>query len=274
MMVRSYLDDATDVQSGRSHPVTTLESKSVLVTGAASGMGEACARLAAERGAKLLLVDRDEGSLERVANDLGAAYEVTDLADVSQAPRIVERCVEAHGGIDGLVSAAGVMKTQPVLEITPEDFDHIFSVNARAAFFVMQAAAREMSARGGGSIVNFSSTAGRALRPMASHYAATKAAVISFTRSTAVALAPQGVRVNAVVPGLIETPMVARIREERSELLDTTPEEVQERWRATVPMARLGRPDEVAELVVYLLSDAAGYVTGESIGITGGTDGS
>lgn len=244
------------------------------MTGAASGMGAACARLAGERGAKLLLVDLDAGVLEKVAGDLDAAHEVTDLADAAQARRIVERCMEVHGGIDGLVSAAGVMHTQAVLDITPEDFDRVFSVNVRAAFFVMQAAARMMSTRGGGSIVNFSSTAGRVGRPLASHYAATKAAVMSFTRSAAVALAPQGVRVNAVVPGLIDTPMVARIREERSELLDTTPEAVQEHWRAVVPLGRLGRPEEVAELVVYLLSDAAGYVTGEAIGISGGTDGS
>ena len=261
------------VQRDMSQAQTTLRGKSVLVTGAASGLGAACARLASARGAELYLVDREAAALADVANDLDAPYEVIDLADVDQVPRVVARCVEAHGGIDGLISAAGVMQTQRVLDITPEDFDRIFSVNARAAFFVMQAAAREMSTRGGGSIVNFSSTAGRVGRPLASHYAATKAAVISFTRSAAVALAPDGVRVNAVVPGLIETPMVARIRAERSDLLDTTPEEVQGGWGALIPLGRTGRPEEVAELVVYLLSDAAGYITGESIGVSGGTDG-
>ena len=144
----------------------------------------------------------------------------------------------------------------------------------RALFFLMQAAARRMITQTGGSIVNFSSTAGRAPRPIASHYAATKAAVLSFTRSAAVALASQNVRVNCVCPGLVETPMVDGIRRARSEMLATTPGAIQEQWVQTVPMGQLGTPDEVAEVVAFLISDRASYVTGEAVGITGGTDGS
>ena len=253
---------------------TTLEGKAVLVTGAASGMGRACAVRARELGASLLLTDRDADALERVAGELGAVADACDLTDVANAPRLVARCVEAHGAIDGLVNAAGIFTTRPLLEVTPEDFDRMFSVNVRALFFLQQAAGAAMRAAGRGSIVNFSSTAARVGRPHAAHYAASKAAVIAATKSAAVALAPDGVRVNAICPGLIETPMVESIRHQRTEVFGTTPAKVQEHWEGLIPMRRLGRPEEVAALAAFLLSDAAGYLTGESIGVTGGTDGS
>jgi D-sorbitol dehydrogenase (acceptor) len=255
--------------------MTSLEGKSVLVTGAASGMGAACAELAAERGARVLLVDRDAERLSLAAERIGMPWEVCDVADVEATRQLARACVERHGGVDGLVNAAGVMQTAAYLDITPAQFDRIVAVNLRGLFFLQQAVAREMVDAGrGGSIVNFSSTAGRVGRPLATHYAATKAAILNLTRSVAVALAPHGVRVNAVCPGLIETPMIESIRRERTRLLDTTPEEVQRHWEQTVPLGRLGTAGEVAEIVAFLLSDAASYVTGEQIGATGGTDGS
>lgn len=251
-----------------------LDEKAVIVTGAGSGLGAASATLAAELGARLLLVDRDGAALSRQAQILDAVGFESDVADVSANERLVEACIRHFGRIDGLVNAAGVMQTAPFLDITVADYDRIFSVNMRGAFFLQQAAAREMATRGGGSIVNFSSTAGRVGRPLASHYAAAKAGILTLTRSVAVGLAPMGVRVNAVCPGLIETPMIDRITRERAELLGTTPQAVVERWRETIPMGRLGTPEEVAFIVCFLLSDASSYVTGEHIGATGGTDGS
>jgi NAD(P)-dependent dehydrogenase (short-subunit alcohol dehydrogenase family) len=251
--------------------VTTLAGKTVLVTGAASGMGAACAELAAAKGARVVGVDRDREGLEQLAERTGAHHEVCDLADVD-APALVRRCYEVTGGIDGLVNAAGVFQTRELLEITPGDFDRMFAINVRALFFLQQAAAREMAKRGGGSIVNFASTAARVPRPVSSHYAASKAAVVSFSRSAGAALAKYGVRVNAVCPGVVETPMIEAIRRERAQLFDTPAAETDASWRDAHPMGRLGLPREVAEVVVFLLTDAAAYVNGESIGVNGGTD--
>jgi NAD(P)-dependent dehydrogenase (short-subunit alcohol dehydrogenase family) len=255
--------------------VATLDDKVVLVTGAASGLGAASATLAVDRGARVLLADRDAERLEAVAASIDMPWEACDVADPAQTERLAESCVARFGRIDGLVSAAGVSHTCPLLEIAPEDFDRVVAVNLRGAFFLQQAvASRLVQAGDGGSIVNFSSTAGRVGRPLASVYALTKAAVRNMTRSAALALAADGVRVNAVTPGIVETPMIEAIIEARASVLATTPAAIYEGWEAVVPLGRLGRPTEVAEIVAFLLSDASSYVTGEEIGATGGTDGS
>lgn len=253
---------------------TDLSGKVILVTGAASGLGLATSELAIERGATVVMADLNEETVTSVAAGLGARPDTCNVADPDQSRRLIESIVEGHGRLDGLVNAAGVMHTAPFLDITPADFDRVVNVNLRGAYFLTQAAAKHMVEQSSGSIVLFSSTAGRAGRPLASHYAAAKAGILNLTKSASVALAPMGVRVNAVCPGLIETPMIAKIREERSAVQDVSVSEVQRRWQSAVPMGRLGLPNEVAGAVVFLLSDSSAYITGEQLGITGGTDGS
>src|SRR4051794_17946699 len=169
----------------------STQGKVVAVTGAASGLGAACAELLARRGATVIGIDRVSASPPP-----GGSWVTLDLADV-------DAIAPAFAGLerlDGLVNAAGVMDTRRFGDITPTDFDRVFAVNVRGAFFVLQAAAEAMTRSGGGSAVLFASTAGRVGRPLASHYAASKAAMISLVKSTAAALAGSGIRVNAVSP--------------------------------------------------------------------------
>ncbi|HMJ94751.1 MAG TPA: SDR family NAD(P)-dependent oxidoreductase [Thermoleophilaceae bacterium] len=249
-----------------------LEGKVVLVSGAASGMGAACAERISSAGAQVVAIDRDEPRLADLASRIGARPELVDLTEVAELPVVVERCVDDFGRVDALVNAAGIFQSRDLLEITPSEFDTMFAVNLRGLFFLQQAAARAMIAGGGGSIVNFASTAARVPRPVSSHYAATKAAVVSLTRSAAAALGPHGVRVNAVCPGVIRTPMIDAVLEEWAGMQGVSPEEVESSWCEMNPMGRLGTPAEVAEVVLFLIGDQSSYVTGESIGVNGGTD--
>jgi NAD(P)-dependent dehydrogenase (short-subunit alcohol dehydrogenase family) len=245
-----------------------VEGKVVAVTGAASGLGAACAALLAERGATVIAVDRAPG-----APPPGGNWVTLDLADVEATGPALQRAVEPHGRLDGLVNAAGVMDTRRFDGIAPADFDRVFAVNVRGAFFVLQAAAAAMASSGGGSAVLFASTAGRVGRPLASHYAASKAAVLSLVASASAALAPDRIRVNAISPGLIETPMLQGIRLARTREGAASPEAVREDWERRIPLGRLGAPSDVAEVVAFLISDAAAYVTGEDVGIHGGLQG-
>lgn len=235
-------------------------------------MGAACAEAASYAGARVVAVDRDEGRLSALASRIEVRHEVLDLAEVNELPGLVERCMDVFGRLDGLVNAAGVFQSRALLEITPSDFDTVFAVNLRGLFFLQQAAAKAMITGGGGSIVNFASTAARVARPISSHYAASKAAVVSFTRSAAAALGPMGVRVNAICPGVIQTPMIDAVLEQWGRLQDMSADDVASSWRQANPLGRLGTPEEVAALVLFLLADESSYVTGESIGINGGTD--
>lgn len=258
--------------------MSSLQGKVCLITGAGGGIGRSVSHVLASRGASLVLTDIDHESLMYTVEECKAFGDSVvgykkNLTDSNALKEIVDQTIQHFNKIDALVNVAGIGKTSPFLDITMDDWDTVFNINVRTSFQLMQLVGKEMVRQGtGGSIINFSSTAGRFLRPLAAHYAASKAAIISITRSASVALGPDNIRVNALCPGMVETPLMDKIREVRSGFLNITPEELQKRWEQIIPLGRLATPEEVALVVAFLASDDARYVTGETIGVTGGTD--
>jgi NAD(P)-dependent dehydrogenase (short-subunit alcohol dehydrogenase family) len=242
--------------------VTRLAGKAALVTGATRGIGRAIALALAREGADLLATGRDEASGRAVAGEIAAlggraVWHRADLGRVAEARGVVRAALDAFGRVDVLVNNAGVFQRMPALDLGEDDWDRVLGVNLKAAFFVAQAAARAMRERGGGVIVNVASDAAWSggLNPCA-HYAASKAGLVSITRSLARELAPDGIRVNAVAPGLIATDMGGTAGATLPDL--------------RIPLGREGTPEEVAACVVFLASDEASYVTGANLNLSGG----
>lgn len=235
-------------------PVIDLTGKVALVTGAAGGLGAAVAAALAEAGAHVVLGDTDLAGATRTAADIGAhavAVEL-DVRDPGAWERVTAGLREKHGSWDVLVNNAGVYRKAPLAEMADDEIDLVLDVNLRGTVLGTRAAARSMA--DGGAIVNISSTAGLAGHRNALVYSATKFGVRGVTRSAALELGERGIRVNAVCPGPIETPMM------RADQVD---------WSA-VPLSRAAEPREVAALVTYLASDAAAYCTGGDHTVDGG----
>ena len=239
-------------------------SRRAVVTGAASGIGEAVARRLLAESVEVVGADRDEAGLARLAAQ-GARTLAVDLARPDDRARVVEA---ADGG-DYLVNAAGIIRLQPIFETTLDDWRDIFAVNAEAVFFLCQAVGPRL--RPGGAIVNLSSTSAKVSSTTeAAIYAASKAAVVSITRSFAYALASRPVRVNAVCPGITDTPMQDRVLEDVARIRGTTFDELAQARLASVPLGRTSSPDECAGLIHFLLSEESGYMTGQAVNFSGG----
>ena len=249
-------------------------SKVAIVTGAAQGIGRAIALRLARDGFAVALVDINERALEDVKSELtrqggealGLQADLTQLVDIQS---VITRVAE-WGALTVLVNNAGRLVTRPFLEITEEDWDAMLSLDLKTVFFTMQFAAGHM--RDGGRIINISSISGRSGRADQAPYAAAKAGVISLTRSVALALAAQGITVNAVCPGIVDTSLTRRIHEDRALVLGITPEESLNRMIARIPLGRLETTDDVAGVVSFLCSPDASYITGQSLNVCGGME--
>ena len=239
-------------------------ARRAVVTGAASGIGEAVARRLLADGVEVVAVDRDEAGLERIAAH-GARPLQADLA----RPEDLDAVVDAAQGGDYLVNAAGIIRLRPIFETTMGDWQDIFAVNGAAVFFLCQRIGPRL--RPGGAIVNLSSTSAKSSGTTeAAVYAASKAAVISFTRSFAYALASRPVRVNAICPGIVDTPMQERVLHEVASARETTYDDLAQARLTAVPLGRTASSDECAGVIAFLLSDEASYMTGQAINFSGG----
>jgi NAD(P)-dependent dehydrogenase (short-subunit alcohol dehydrogenase family) len=228
----------------------TFEGKRALITGAGSGIGAAVARLLAAEGAEVIVADL---SPEAVADELGAQAVVLDVRREAEVEF-------AMADLDVLVNCAGIGSTTNAPETTLDVWENVFAVNARGTFLCCKYAIPGMAARGGGSIVNIASVAALVGLRNRAAYCASKGAVVSLTRALAVDHVADGIRVNAVAPGTVDSPWVRRLVEDVGESLDTL--------RARQPMGRLGTPEEIAQAVAYLA--AAEFVTGSVLVIDGG----
>ncbi|MCC6944865.1 MAG: glucose 1-dehydrogenase [Thermomicrobiales bacterium] len=258
-----------------------LQGKIVLVTGGGSGIGRSIATRLARDGAALAVADVVESSALECAGEIEAAggRAIAMHVDVTSKESVfamVAATVEAFGRIDIAVNNAGVGHNSAFLEIAEEDWDRMFAVNAKGVFLSMQAEGLQMKNQGsGGKIINIASIAGRHGPAYQAHYGASKAAVINLTQSTAKALAPYGITVNAINPGIVDTPMWRRtdgeirdIRNREGENLESG--DVTEEMRSQIPLGRISRPDDVASLAFYLASSDSDYVTGQAFNVCGG----
>ena len=236
--------------------------KVVIVTGGAQGIGEACARRLAREGAHLVLLDVDDVKGAALAAELGAIYLHCDVGDQRQVEAAVAATVQAHQRIDVLVNNAGIFKAADFLDVTEADFDAVLRVNLKGSFLMGQAVARVMARAQSGAIVNMSSVnAVLAISTIAS-YNVSKGGINQLTRVMALSLADKGIRVNAVAPGTIATELASKAV--------LTSDEARAKIMSRTPMKRLGEPSEIADVVAWLASDAASYVTGEIVVVDGG----
>lgn len=238
-----------------------LVGRRVIVTGAARGIGAAIAASFAAEGASLALLDRAADQCAATAAALGGFSLPVDLADPASTRAATTEAIAQLGGIDVLVNNAGVLHMAPLLEITVDDWDRTFDINVRAMLLTTQVAAAAMIAAGtAGAIVNMASMGGKLGSPNQAHYAASKAAVISLTRVSAIELGTHGIRVNCICPGYVLTEMGAATRTQ----------EMVAKWSAMSPLNRCAEPEEVADMALFLASDQSRYCTGQAMNVSGG----
>jgi NAD(P)-dependent dehydrogenase (short-subunit alcohol dehydrogenase family) len=244
-----------------------LKDKVTIVTGAAMGIGAACARRFAREGAQVVVADIDASAgaatADAIKGDGGeATFVACDVGDRGEVEAMIARAVERYGPLDTVVSNAGILQTGDFLELTEEDFDRVIRVNLKGMFLVGQASARQMVKQGtGGAIINMSSVNAIMAIPSITPYVVSKGGINQLTRVMAIALADAGIRVNAIGPGSIATEMIQKVMQN---------EEARRTVLSRTPLGRLGDPDEVAAVATFLAGDDASYITGQVIYVDGG----
>jgi len=249
-----------------------LSGKRAIVTGGASGIGRAISHALARQQVRIAICDLDPAAADAAAAEIGngAAGFAIDVRERASLEAAFDAVSKAFGGYDLLAANAGVSTMRAAVDLTDEDWDFNFSVNARGVFLANQIAARAFLAQGAGVIVNTASLAAKVGAPLLAHYSASKFAVLGWTQALARELAPANIRVNAVCPGFVKTAMQSREVAWEAELRGVTSERVIGDYVTATPLARLETPADVAGVVVFLFSDAARFMTGQGINVTGG----
>lgn len=252
--------------------MSRLAGKVALVTGGARGIGRAICEAYAAAGARVAVADLLEDDAKATAGALSTqgmavTMNVADLGSIAQGVAAVE---DAWGGIDILVNNAGIFNMASIDKVTVEDYRRQYDVNVGGTIFAIQAVVPSMKKRGGGSIINFSSQAGRRGEPNIVVYCSTKAAVISVTQSLALELAGDNIRVNAIAPGVIDTPMWDTVDAQFAEYENKPKGQKKREVGEAVPLGRMGDPRDVADPCVFLASDEARYITAQTLNVDGG----
>lgn len=249
-----------------------LDGKVALVTGGARGIGRAICEALVAAGARVAVADRLEDEARDTADALGddgmvVAMDVTDLDAIAAGVAAVE---QAWGGIDILVNNAGIFNMASIEEITPEEYRRVYDINVGGTLFAIQAVVPGMKRRGSGVIINFASQAGRRGEPNIAIYCSTKAAIISITQSLALELAGDGIRVNAIAPGVIDTPMWDVVDGLFARYEDKPVGQKKREVGEEVPLGYMGSPEDVADPCVFLASDESRYITAQTLNVDGG----
>jgi NAD(P)-dependent dehydrogenase (short-subunit alcohol dehydrogenase family) len=252
-----------------------LQGQVAIVTGAGRGIGRATALELAKLGADIVIAELDQAGGKRTAEEVGAlgrraVVTATDVTSRADLRAMVDRAKADFGRVDILVNNAGIYRAASTLDVTEEHWDAIMNINAKAVFFATQAVLPVMLSQKRGSIVSLASMAGKIGSKTNLPYNASKAAVVSMTKSLALAHAGDGIRVNCVCPGFVETDMWTKVAKEQGALLGLTPEEFTRQRAAAVPLGRMEKPEDVAHVIAFLAGPRSGYMTGQALSVDGG----
>jgi len=252
-----------------------IKGKVAIVTGAARGIGRGIALRLAQDGADVVVNDINSQSLNQVREEIQSLGRrsmaiVADVSNGKEVSAMVDQVVSEFGAVDIMVCNAGIAQVKAAVELTEEDWDKVFAINAKGVFLCAQAAAKQMIKQKSGKIINCASIAGHVGFSLLSHYSATKFAVVGFTQALAKELGPYGIQVNAYCPGIVGTDMWELIDEKMGEYLGLPKGETLKKYSELITLGRVETPEDVACLVSYLASSDADYMTGQSINICGG----